>query len=78
MGSLYREYLNLFVKYEGDIGLATGHEIEHANGSIDPGVARRMAEAEYKRKVRIKNNETKKQNNPKGTVVDSSFPDSLF
>jgi len=68
----------LLLKYEGDLTRATELELEHADRGMDPQVARRIAEAEYKRKERNAQNETKKTDNPKVPVGDSSFPDRLF
>jgi len=74
----WREYLRLFQKYEGDIGLATGQEIEHAGRGMDPATARRIAESDYKRRGRIKENEQNNNKIPEAAVGDRHFADSLF
>lgn len=76
----WREYLNLFVKYEGDISLATEREIGHADRGMDPALARQIAEADYKRTERIKHNEQNQKVNQKVTCDDSCTVcrDNLF
>ena len=76
----YREYLKLFWKYEGDVGLATELELEHAGRGMNPQVARRIAEAEYKRKVRILKNENNNGNHKaaESKSRDKRCADSLF
>ena len=58
----WREYLNLFLKYEGGIKLATKREIEHADRGMDPVLAKRIAEIDYKRKERMRKNENNNEN----------------
>ena len=70
--------MNLFVKYEGDIGLATGQEIERADRGMDPVLARRIAESDYKRNERIKENEQNNNKIPEAAIDDKRFADSLF
>lgn len=75
----WREYKHLYAKYEGNIALATDREIEHANrGDIDPAIARRIAEAGYKRRERIMNDEQLQKKNPKAVGSDKRFSESLF
>jgi len=79
----WREYLNLFEKYEGNIELATEREIEHADRGMDPATARKIAESEFNRRERTKKNGSNKSNsgnkeNQKDIGSDSSFADRLF
>lgn len=79
----WREYLNLFEKYEGDIGRATEREVEHADRGMDPALAKRIAEADYNRKERMQNNEQGDMQNTaeqstKAAVGDSSGGGCLF
>ena len=76
----WREYLNLFVKYEGAIELATDLEIDHADRGMDPALARRIAEADYRRRERRLQNGSTSNNNEsqKTTGGDSHFNDRLF
>ena len=79
----WREYKHLYVKYEGDIGLATPREIEHADRGMDPETARRIALSGYERKKRELKNENNKntQNEERSTEDadgDKRFAESLF
>ncbi len=74
----WREYLHLYEKYEGDIGLATERELEHAGRGMNPELARRIAGVVYKQKVRKRNNEQNKQQNQEAGGGDRCFADSLF
>ncbi len=77
--------MNLFLKYEGDLNLATENEIEHADRGMDPGLAKRIAEFDYKRRERRSKNGNKEQRNTqnaerstKTVGGDSHWNDSLF
>lgn len=74
--------MNLFLKYEGDLDLATDREIEHADRGMDPELAKRIAFSDYKRKERNQKNEMHNtQNAERGTKAaggDSRFNDRLF
>ena len=79
----WREYLKLFLKYEGDLNQANERELEHANRGMDTELAKRLALADYKRrerKERIAKNGGNKNNNKnqETPVSDKCFADSLF
>ncbi|MHC4326194.1 MAG: hypothetical protein ACYSUX_18135, partial [Planctomycetota bacterium] len=64
----WKDYYILLEKYDGDLSKASEGELEVAAaiGSIDAETSRRIAESEFKRKVRNKNNE---RNQPKNQKV---------
>ena len=73
----WREFLHLYQKYEGDLGLATARELEHASRGMNPKTARQIAEADYKRRERKSKNDNDKENQETRSG-NRRFCDSLF
>jgi hypothetical protein len=76
----WRDYFYLYEKHDGDLSKASEGELEVAAsiGPIDAVTSRKIAEADYKRKVRNKNNEQNQPKNQKVAGSDRHFADSLF